>query len=145
MNNNNPFFSIILPTYNRENMISKAIESVKSQRFENWELIIVDDGSTDNTKKELIENYINDDKRIKYFFQENSERSAARNNGISKSNGDWICFLDSDDTYYHSHLLEFNKLIEKNEFTKGLYFCGLSFDVYSEKPFNYNINHENNF
>ena len=49
-------------------MISKAIESVKSQRFENWELIIVDDGSTDNTK-ELVENYINDDKRIKYFFK----------------------------------------------------------------------------
>ena len=76
-----PFFSIIIPTYNRAHLISMAIDSVIAQTFENWELIIVDDGSTDNTK-ELVDNYCSIDKRIRYIYQENAERSAARNNGI---------------------------------------------------------------
>ena len=70
----------------------------------------VDDGSTDNTKQ--IVNKISDN-RIKYIYQENSERSAARNNGINHSNGEWICFLDSDDSYKESHLNNFYKEILK--------------------------------
>ena len=104
MNLQNIFFSIILPTYNRSKTIDKTIESVINQTYKHWELIIIDDGSTDNTK-EIITNYKTNDKRIKYLYQQNKERSAARNNGIVNANGDYICFIDSDDyfmknTYY---------------------------------------------
>ncbi len=96
-----PIFSIILPTYNRAILLSKAIESVLYQTYENWELIIIDDGSTDNTS-EIAASF--SDGRIKYFYQENMERSAARNNGIRMAIGDYICFLDSDDFYLTNHL-----------------------------------------
>lgn len=89
------FFSIILPTYNRAGFLPAAIESVLRQTISDWELIIVDDGSTDNTK-EIVNAFCTNDSRIKYFFQENSERSVARNNGIKQSNGEFICCLDSD-------------------------------------------------
>ena len=96
-----PLFSIVVPTYNREKFIIFAIQSVIDQTFKNWELIIVDDGSTDNTKEIVLS--FNDD-RIKYIYQENQERSAARNHGISKANGKYVCFLDSDDKFEESHL-----------------------------------------
>ncbi|UZR92539.1 glycosyltransferase family 2 protein [Chondrinema litorale] len=105
-------FSIILPTYNRDNLLSKAIESVQNQTFEDWELIIVDDGSTDNTV-EVIKNY-QSDLRIKYIYQENAERSTARNNGIKNAKGQYICFLDSDDYYLSNHLSVFYNEIIKN-------------------------------
>ena len=133
-----PFFSIIIPTYNRANFLTKAINSVISQTFENWELIIVDDGSTDNTKVIVNEFEVNDN-RIKYVYQKNSERSAARNNGISKALGDWICFLDSDDVYHADHLNEFAKLIKSKNNTQGLYFSGLSFDEFQLKDEYYNL------
>lgn len=96
-----PLFSIIVPTYNRAHTIQKAIDSVIYQTYTNWELIIVDDGSTDETRK-LVGDY--SDKRIRYVWQENEERSAARNHGIRLALGDWICFLDSDDAYLPEHL-----------------------------------------
>ena len=86
-------FSIIIPTYNRAAFLPKAIESVLAQTYTDWELIVVDDGSTDNTR-EVVSKY--SDKRITYIYQENSERSAARNNGIAHAKGNYICFLDSD-------------------------------------------------
>jgi glycosyltransferase involved in cell wall biosynthesis len=92
------FFSIITPTYNRAHMLPKTIESVINQTFSDWELIIVDDGSTDHTKS-LVEKYCATDSRIKYIYQENVERSVARNNGIDNAEGEYICFLDSDDQY----------------------------------------------
>lgn len=88
-------FSVIIPTYNRASMLPKAIESVLAQTYPNWELIIVDDGSTDNTK-ELVANFIEKDGRIKYIYQENAERSAARNNGIKNAKGEYICFLEQN-------------------------------------------------
>ena len=99
-------FSIILPTFNRGHMIRLAIESVLSQTYNDWELIIVDDGSTDKTK-DVIDKFIEKDNRVKYLYQKNQERSAARNNGIKEAKGDWICFLDSDDIYHVNHLEEF--------------------------------------
>ena len=104
-------FSIIIPTYNRENHLPKAIESVLSQSFTDWELIIVDDGSTDNTS-DVVASY--NDPRIKYIYQENAERSAARNNGIRNAKGEWICFLDSDDVYLNQHLAVFEKAIHES-------------------------------
>jgi glycosyltransferase involved in cell wall biosynthesis len=107
----NPFFSIIIPSYNRAVILPSTIQSVLEQTYNNWELIIVDDGSTDNTK-EVVEKFVKNDNRIRYIYQENSERSAARNNGIRNSNGKWICFLDSDDTYKKNHLQTLFESIE---------------------------------
>ena len=98
----NPFFSVIVPTYNRAHLISETIESVLAQTFKDFELIIVDDGSTDNTK-EVIHKYLSDP-RVKYIYQENKERAAARNNGIRNSTGEWIALLDSDDLWLPNHL-----------------------------------------
>ncbi len=95
------FFSIIIPTYNRAHILPRTIASVLAQTYTNWECIIVDDGSTDNTK-ELIASYTYP--RITYIYQTNAERSAARNNGIRLAQGEYICFLDSDDEYLPEHL-----------------------------------------
>tara|TARA_B100000768_G_C11245177_1_gene361409 strand:+ start:517 stop:1437 length:921 start_codon:yes stop_codon:yes gene_type:complete len=137
-------FSIILPTYNRANLISKAIESVINQTFQNWELIIVDDGSTDNTK-EVVETFVKANNSIIYLYQNNKERSAARNNGIQNSIGDFICFLDSDDIFHKTHLEEFYKLIVKNSFIKGLYISGVSYIKDSTQKEDYDLSHSNNF
>jgi glycosyltransferase involved in cell wall biosynthesis len=96
-----PFFSIIIPTYNREVFIEKTIRSVLDQSFTDYEVIVVDDGSTDNTKD--IVSKIRD-KRLFYFYKENGERGAARNYGIKKAKGGYITFLDSDDIYYPNYL-----------------------------------------
>jgi glycosyltransferase involved in cell wall biosynthesis len=87
--------SIITPTYNRDWSIKRAINSVKNQTNDNWELIIIDDGSTDNTK-ELLKPYLNDN-RIKYYYQSNKGVNFARNFGITKATSKYITFLDSDD------------------------------------------------
>lgn len=108
-------FSIIIPTYNRASLIHKAIESVVAQTYDNWELLIIDDGSTDNTK-EIVSAYLND--KVKYIFQENSERGAARNNGIRHANGDYVFFLDSDDFIEKNYLDHAKKLIEGNPNSK---------------------------
>ena len=107
-----PFFSIIIPTYNRAKTILSTIQSVLNQSFHNWELLIIDDGSTDNTKS-LIKSFI--DKRIIYIYQENSERSEARNNGIVNAKGDYICFIDSDDLFHKNHLLFIFKSIQTHK------------------------------
>ena len=107
-----PFFTIIIPTYNRAHILSLTIKSVLKQTYNNWELIIVDDGSIDNTK-EVIENI--SDARIRYIFQKNAERSAARNNGINNSRGEWICFLDSDDAFKENHLSTLFENIENDK------------------------------
>lgn len=110
----NPFFSIIIPTYNRANMLTETLQSVKNQIFKDWECIIVDDGSTDNTK-ELINNWIEQDSRFKYVYQDNAERSVARNNGIENAKGKYICFLDSDDKYLDTHLNELYKFLRSKK------------------------------
>lgn len=89
-----PFFSVIIPTYNRKKFLKKALDSVLEQTFGDYELIIVDDGSTDDTGS-LIKSL--NDKRVKYVWQENKGPSGARNRGIKESVAEWICFLDSDD------------------------------------------------
>ena len=88
--------SIILPTYNRAEFIQRAIDSVLAQTYSNWELIVWDDGSTDNTA-EIISAY--QDERIRYFYDENHGVSYARNRAIEVSKGKLIAFLDSDDEW----------------------------------------------
>ncbi|MBK8625159.1 MAG: glycosyltransferase family 2 protein [Saprospiraceae bacterium] len=106
-----PLFSIIIPTYNRAHIIHRPIESILAQTFTDWELIIVDDGSTDDTKA-VVDSY--PDERIRYVWQENQERSAARNHGIRLAKGEWICFQDSDDEYLTNHLQVLNQGIGDN-------------------------------
>lgn len=107
-----PYFSIIIPTYNRADIILETINSVLSQRFANFELIIVDDGGTDDTEK-VIEAI--DDRRVYYFKKENAERGAARNFGANKSKGVYLNFLDSDDLLYPNHLECAFEFIEKKD------------------------------
>lgn len=89
-----PKVSVIIPTYNRAGMVCEAIESVLNQTFKDVEAIVVDDGSTDGTGEVLRGRY---DERVRYFYQPNSGRSAARNRGIEASNARYLLFLDSDD------------------------------------------------
>lgn len=126
-----PFFSIIIPTYNRASMLVRAIESVLAQRFSDWELIIIDDGSIDETKEEVIKFT---DHRIKYHYQENQERSVARNYGIKLSIGQYVCFLDSDDDYLNNHLDVLHQFIVKKEFPEAFMFTDVIRDEEAE-PF----------
>lgn len=88
--------SVIVPVYNCEKYIRKTIQSVKDQTFEDWELILVDDGSSDESGH-ICDMEAEKDDRIRVIHNENGGVSAARNTGIEKSKGDFICFLDSDD------------------------------------------------
>ncbi len=97
-----PYFSIIIPAYNRAAVLPTAVKSVMAQSFTNWELLVIDDGSKDNTA-ELMKTFISE-ARVRYIYQDNAERSAARNKGISLARGKYICFLDSDDAYMPEHL-----------------------------------------
>lgn len=96
-----PFFTIVMPTYNRANLIKRSIESVLNQTFDSWELIIVDDGGFDNTR-DLVEQF--QDARLHYYWKPNEERSRARNYGIIHARGKYINFLDSDDLHMPHHL-----------------------------------------
>jgi glycosyltransferase involved in cell wall biosynthesis len=110
----NPRFSIVIPAYNRAELLKETIASVQAQTFPDWECIIVDDGSTDDTK-DVIADVTATDARVKYVYQENAERSAARNNGIGKALGQYICFLDSDDRYLSEYLEKLNTYCEQLE------------------------------
>src|SRR5215510_618603 len=95
-----PPVSVIMPTFNRADTIKRAIRSVQAQTFTDWELIVVDDGSTDNTVA-LIEGC---DPRLKLIRQENQGTAGARNAGLHASAGSYIAFLDSDDEWLPHHL-----------------------------------------
>lgn len=113
-------FSIILPTYNRAHRIGKAIESIINQTHQNWELIIVDDASTDHTFERVSQF---SDERIRYLRNDqNQERCISRNRGIKESKGDYICFLDSDDYHLPNHLSMLHDFIVSRNFPKALIF-----------------------
>ena len=92
-----PLVSVIIPTFNRQNLILRAVDSINSQSYKNIEIIVIDDGSTDDTQKVLSE-YIKSG-IVKYIYQKNAKQAAARNNGILHCKGDYIAFLDSDDIW----------------------------------------------
>jgi len=102
-NLSNPFFSIILPSYNRTHLLPRAIDSVIRQSFVEWELIVVDDGSTDDTR-DVVLSYVIKDDRIKYFSHTHSGLARTRNLGLKYANGMYITFIDSDDEYRTEHL-----------------------------------------
>ncbi len=102
--NNPPEISIIVPIYKAEEYLSRCIDSILTQTFTNFELLLIDDGSPDRCG-EICEEYILKDKRIRVFHQENAGVSAARNKGIEKSEGRYIVFVDSDDRVLPDYLL----------------------------------------
>ena len=95
-----PKVSIIIPTFNRSKKLVRALESVFEQAFTDYEVVVVDDGSTDGTS-EAISSF---QERVRYLYQENQGVSAARNRGIQEAQGEWIAFLDSDDTWLATKL-----------------------------------------
>lgn len=110
MLNNGPQFSIVVPLYNRAEFIGKTIESVLRQTLDDFELIVVDDGSTDGSA-EVVASFR--DERIKYHWKKNEERSVARNTGTMMARGRYVNFLDSDDLLLPNHLAEAAAMIER--------------------------------
>jgi glycosyltransferase involved in cell wall biosynthesis len=104
--------SIIIPTYNYEAFIAATLDSVKNQTYKNWECLIIDDGSKDNTRQ-IVMDFVATDKRFRYYYQKNAGVSKARNLGLQQAIGEYVQFLDGDD------LLQPNKLmLQINEFEK---------------------------
>lgn len=103
INEYRPLFSIVIPTYNREQVLLRAVRSVLNQTFKDFEIIVVDDGSTDNTK-EVIASL--NEKRLKYVLQKNQGATVARNTGIENAQGEYVSFLDSDDAWEPTMLEE---------------------------------------
>ena len=106
------FFSIVIPSYNRADFIEKTIKSVLAQTFTEFEVIVVDDGSTDDTKKVILSI---ESSKIRYVYTSNRERAAARNTGAKSAIGEYIYFLDSDDLLYPKHLELARQFILKNQ------------------------------
>jgi len=120
--NKKPLVSVIIPTYNRGKILSRTIRNVLNQNFNSLEVIIVDDGSTDNTK-EIVEEMQKKDKRIKYLYQKNRGPGIARIAGVKIANGEFIHFLDSDDLILPGF---YEKSVEKLENTSqkvGFVYC----------------------
>ena len=103
-------FSVVIPLFNKENEIKRAIRSVLAQTVKNFELIVIDDGSTDTSAGKVKEF---NDTRIRLFTQKNSGVSAARNRGIREAKSDMVSFLDADDEWSREYLETINRLTHK--------------------------------
>lgn len=103
MDNQPPLVSIIMPVYNRELYLQRAINSVLKQTYQNWELVVIDDGSRDYSPF-IVEEFAIISDKINLIVQEHSNLPSAKNNGIRNSQGKYITFLDSDDEYKEDHL-----------------------------------------
>ena len=104
-------FSIIIPMYNAEKTIRRCLDSIKYSNYDNYEVLLIDDGSTDKCKKIAME-YANGDERFKLFSQTNAGPSAARNVGLDKANGDIISFIDSDDYIRKDYFEQLDKAFD---------------------------------
>ena len=107
-------YSFIVPVYNTEKYLKKCLDSLVNQTYDDFEIIIVNDGSTDNSKS-IIDEYKKKNKNIVVINQENQGLSMARNNGVKKASGDYIIFVDSDDYVEEKLLEEINKNIKKED------------------------------
>ena len=113
-------FSVIIPTYNRAKLLARAINSVIAQQESDWELIIVDDGSTDKTFQ-VVQKYLRTNKNIRYLRKRNEGPSKARNKGARSAKGKFVTFLDSDDEYMSNHLSLRRKAINQKPSLSFLY------------------------
>lgn len=126
--------SIITASYNYANYISETIESVMSQTYPNWEMIVVDDGSTDNSV-EIIKSYCRRDNRIKLFYHENNKNKGLKDTillGLEHAKSDWIVFLESDDAITPNYLEEKIKIIEQNP---NIEFVFNNFDIIGDTSY----------
>lgn len=107
-----PLVSIIIPCFNQQTFLSEALNSVKDQIYQNWECILVDDGSTDNSQL-IAQQYVSADRRFMYFYKINEGVSVARNFGIKQSKGEYILPLDGDDKISPNYIVEIMNMFKK--------------------------------
>ena len=108
VSDNTPFYSVVIPAYNRASVIGNAIASVRAQTYQDFEIVVVDDGSTDDPLP-VLEAF--GDPRIRYIRQQNGGGAAARNRGIDNARGQFIAFLDSDDCFLPDHLQAMHAIV----------------------------------
>ncbi|WP_251923634.1 glycosyltransferase family 2 protein [Salinibacter ruber] len=126
-----PAVSVVLPTYNRANLVGRAILSVQRQTFDKWELVVVDDSSEDRTKQ-VVESF--DDERIRYTKHTiNRGGGAARNTGIRMSEGEYIAFLDSDDKWYKNKIKKQLQVFRQNCDSVSLVYTGMEMVGHNER------------
>jgi len=144
----NPKVSIIIPAYNAEKFIERAIRNVSNQTFQDFEIIVVDDGSTDKTV-EIVKKLQKEDKRIKLIeLKENSGGAGAvipRTIGCKEAKGEFIAFLDSDDLYYPEYLELKVKYSEEHLEIDEISSCNWAFDEKTKRIINYNVGTASNF
>src|SRR5699024_12683792 len=130
MSHPDPLVSVIMPAYNAKEYISEAIQSVLHQTYGQWELILVDDGSTDQTKKVI--NPFLEDERIRYIYQENGGQGRARNKAINQAKGIYLALLDDDDVW-DEHMLQsqLNIILHEEDY---LVFSKLQYIASDVKP-----------
>jgi len=117
-----PFFSIIIPCYNRASIIERPLKSLSNQTFKDFEIIIIDDGSTDNSKEIIAPYLINS--QVNYYYQDNGGVCSARNYGAKKAKGEYLIFLDSDDEVEKNWLNDFFMLKDEHF---DMLFCSVQF------------------
>lgn len=137
-----PYFSIVIPVYNKEKFVSNTLKSVLSQTLTDYEIIIVNDGSTDNSEA-IINSF--SDKRIRYFLKENEGVAVARNFGIDKANSAFVCFLDADDLWHPDFLKTMHGYIQKFSEQK-VFACAIEIETQNKTfPANYSIAKKGDF
>lgn len=123
----NPFFSVVIPTYNQASLLKLCLDSVIGQTFKDFEIIVVDNHSTDNTS-EIVDSF--NDSRIKLIRIHNEGVVArSRNKGIQEAKGDWICLLDSDDIWYNNKLELVHQTIHSQNYVDVVTHCMMLTDV----------------
>lgn len=118
-------FSVIIPVFNKADTIPTSLDSVFAQTYQDFEIIVVNDGSTDNIQQ-VLSRY----ERLVVINQENAGVSAARNAGINKAQGEYLCFLDADDIYFPNHLAVLNDLI--NKYPKCGFYCTSHIETFTD-------------
>lgn len=124
MSNTEPAISVVIPVFNRERTIGRAIESALTQTRSPMEVVVVDDGSTDNTAAAVAAYR----EKVRYVHQENAGAAAARNRGVELSNAPWVAFLDSDDYWFDDHLARMAEAIGHTEGAASFYFADTVLD-----------------
>ena len=147
MKMSNKCVSIIVPIYNSEKYLTDCLESIINQTYKNLEIILIDDGSTDNSKR-ICETFVKNDKRVVYIRKTNGGISSARNKGLDICNGQYICFVDSDDMIDKNYIMDFMNCLQKNVDMLSCCFLKFSKNVFSDnivknyKKVSYDINNK---
>lgn len=140
MNNTTPLISVIVPLYNVEKYINQCIDNILAQTYSNFELLLINDGSSDKSG-EICDEYALKDSRIKVFYKENGGVSSARNFGLDKAQGDWITFIDSDDTISLEYFAEISKVINKSDDIELIHVNCVNYEFTYDRTKNYQLKH----